>query len=154
MRKWLILALTIAWLAWELIAAYDGSASTWPLTHLIIKYLPPWIYFPAALLLAAFLVWHFWPDGHSGRHPRRKIMSGFKFEPVKWMTWIVGMLTALSAVPLFMDWLPANVSAGILLAIAVLTSILGALARNRVTPLARPRDEADRPLIRATSPRS
>lgn len=87
MRKWLILALTLAWLTWELIAAYDTSADTWPLTHLIIKYVPPWIYFPAALLLAGFLVWHFWPDGHSGRrstptNPREGIMTASASSPV------------------------------------------------------------------------
>lgn len=154
MRKWLILALTLAWLVWELIAAYDGSASTWPLTHLIIKYLPPWIYFPAALLLAAFLVWHFWPDGHSGRHTRRKIMSGFKFEPVKWMTVTVGVLVGLEGVQEFVDLLPETVNGYIMIAIAIGTAVLGKLAHDKVTPLARPRDEAGRPLIRATPPRS
>lgn len=153
MRKWLILALTLVWLAWELIAAYDGSPDTWPLTHLVIKYLPPWIYFPAAVLLAAFLVWHFWPTGRSGRHTRRKIMSGFKLEPVKIMTVLVGLLVALEGVQEFVDLLPERVNGWILIAIAILTAVLGKTVRDRVTPLARPRDEDGRPLIRATAPK-
>jgi hypothetical protein len=152
-RKWLILALTLAWLAWELIAAYDGSPDTWPLTHLVIKYLPPWIYFPAAVLLAAFLVWHFWPTGRSGRHIRRTIMSGWTFEPVRWLSIIVGLLVALEGVQEFVDLLPERVNGWVLILIAVGTAVLGKLARDKVTPLARPRDEDGRPLVRATPPR-
>jgi hypothetical protein len=40
MRKWLILGLTLAWLAWELVAAFDGSPSTWPLTQVVVTYVP------------------------------------------------------------------------------------------------------------------
>lgn len=79
MGKWTIAWLTLAWLVWELVAAFDASGETWPLTHLIIEYLPPWLYFPAALVLAGWLVHHFWPDGRSGRHrnlnPREGIMT-------------------------------------------------------------------------------
>lgn len=79
-KKWLVAWLFLAWLAWELVAAFDDSADTWPLTHLVIKYLPVWIYFPAVLIFAAWLIWHFWPDRHSGRHnnplnPREGTMS-------------------------------------------------------------------------------
>lgn len=74
---------------------------------------------------------------------------GFAFEPVKIMTWLLTTLTALSSVSLFMNWVPPQVSAGILVAIAVLTAVLGALARNRVTPLARPRNEDGTPLVPA-----
>lgn len=80
-------------------------------------------------------------------------MSGFKFEPVKWMTAILGVLIALSSVQMFMDVLPDRVQAGILLAITILTAVLGKLVRDKVTPVARPRDEAGRPLIRGTSTR-
>jgi hypothetical protein len=66
--KWAIALLTLAWLVWELIANFDNSRSTWPLTHLIIQYVPVWIYFPGTLTLAAWLIWHFWP-GRSGRRP-------------------------------------------------------------------------------------
>lgn len=150
MRKWLIAWLTLAWLVWELLAAYDDSPRTWPLTHLIVKYLSPWIYFPAVCLLAVFLVWHFWPT----RHTRRTIMSGFRFEPIKWMTVILGVLVALEGVQEFADLLPEKVNGFILLAIAILTGVLGKLARDKVTPLARPRDEAGRPLIHGTPTRS
>jgi Flp pilus assembly protein TadB len=62
MRKWLIVALFLAWLSWELIAAFDGSKATWPLTQIIVTYLPAWIYLPAALLLAVWLPWHLWSN--------------------------------------------------------------------------------------------
>lgn len=68
--KWSILALTILWLAWELITNFDSDPDTWPLTWLIRHYLSPWVYFPAVLALAGWLVWHFRPgndriDHHS-----------------------------------------------------------------------------------------
>jgi hypothetical protein len=74
---------------------------------------------------------------------------GFAFEPVKWMKWILATLTALTAVPLFMAWLPPKVAAGILAAIAILTAVLGAIVRGKVTALARPRDEDGRILVPA-----
>jgi hypothetical protein len=60
--KWSILALTLAWLAWELIANFDTDPGTWPLTWLIRHYVSPWIYFPAAVGLAVWLVFHFRPS--------------------------------------------------------------------------------------------
>src|SRR4051812_3884058 len=60
--KWSILALTLAWLAWELIANFDTNPGTWPLTWLIRHYVSPWIYFPAAIGLAVWLVFHFRPS--------------------------------------------------------------------------------------------
>jgi hypothetical protein len=59
MRKWLILALTIAWLAWELIAAFDGSSYTWPLTEVVVTYVPPYITLPAIGILVVWLPAHF-----------------------------------------------------------------------------------------------
>lgn len=80
-------------------------------------------------------------------------MRSWEIEPVKWATVLLGILIALSSVQMFFDWLPDRVQAGILLAIAILTAVLGKTVRDRVTPLARPRDEDGRPLIRATAPR-
>jgi hypothetical protein len=74
---------------------------------------------------------------------------GFATEPVKIMTWLLTTLTALSSVPLFMNWLPPKISAGLLVVIAVLTAVLGAVVRGKVTPLAKPRDEDGRILVPA-----
>jgi hypothetical protein len=37
MRKWLIVAFSLAWLGWELIAAFDHDPHTWPLTQVVIR---------------------------------------------------------------------------------------------------------------------
>jgi hypothetical protein len=68
MKKWLIAALFLAWLGWELIAAFDRDPHTWPLTHVIVTYVPAWIYMPAALLLAVWLPWHLWSNRKRGSH--------------------------------------------------------------------------------------
>jgi hypothetical protein len=65
-KKWLIAVLSLAWLAWELIAAFDHDPHTWPLTQVIITYVPAWIYMPAALLLAVWLPWHLWSNRRRG----------------------------------------------------------------------------------------
>jgi hypothetical protein len=59
MRKWLIVALTIAWLGWEMVAVLDSNPSTWPLTQIVVTYVPAYITLPAALILAVWLPWHF-----------------------------------------------------------------------------------------------
>jgi hypothetical protein len=61
-RKWGIAALTLAWLAWELWAAFDTSQDTWPLTQIVVTYVPAWLYLPGALVLAVWLPWHFWTN--------------------------------------------------------------------------------------------
>src|SRR3569832_2161111 len=63
MGKWLIVALSIAWLGWELIAAFDGDPHTWPLSQVITTYLPPWLYVSLAVLVAGWLPWHLWSYG-------------------------------------------------------------------------------------------
>jgi hypothetical protein len=60
MGKWLIVVLSIAWIAWELIAAFDGDPHTWPLSEVITTYLPPWLYRSLAVLVAVWLPWHLW----------------------------------------------------------------------------------------------
>jgi hypothetical protein len=73
MRKWLIVAFSLAWLGWELIAAFDHDPHTWPLTQVVITYVPAWIYMPAALLLAVWLPWHLWSNR---RRDSKKESSG------------------------------------------------------------------------------
>lgn len=65
--KWVIVALSLGWLAWELwtnlddLLGLDPDRSTWPLTWIITTYVAPIVYFPAVCLLAGWLIWHFWP---------------------------------------------------------------------------------------------
>jgi hypothetical protein len=71
-KKWAIAALTLGWLAWELVANFDHDPGTWPLTWVIVTYLPWWIYLPAAVILGAWIPFHFWqnwrrnPKHHKG----------------------------------------------------------------------------------------
>jgi hypothetical protein len=62
MRKWLIVALFLAWLGWELIAAFDHDPHTWPLTQILITYVPAWLTIPAALILGVWLPIHLWTE--------------------------------------------------------------------------------------------
>jgi hypothetical protein len=57
-----IVILTVAWLFWELWSAFDGDPTTWPLTWVIVKYVPAWITLPAVLVLAVWLPYHFWSN--------------------------------------------------------------------------------------------
>lgn len=59
-KKWAIGVLTAAWVVWELVAAFDDDPHTWPLTQLIVTYVPAYIILPVTLLLAVWLPWHFW----------------------------------------------------------------------------------------------
>jgi hypothetical protein len=59
MRKWLIVWLTLAWLAWEIPSAADHDPHTWPLTEVVVTYVPAYITLPAVLLLVIWLPWHF-----------------------------------------------------------------------------------------------
>jgi hypothetical protein len=62
LSKWLILIITVAWLGWELPAASDHNPHTWPLTEVIVTYVPPWLYLPAALVLGIWVPYHFWSN--------------------------------------------------------------------------------------------
>lgn len=73
-----------------------------------------------------------------------------KYQPVRIMTVIVAVLTALLGVGDLTSILPATVVGAAVTGVAVLTAILGALTRARVTPLARPRDAVGTPLVPAT----
>lgn len=78
------------------------------------------------------------------------MIKGFKFEPVRWMTVIVGVLTAVETVNEAAHLLPVSWSPYILGAIAILTGIFGALARAKVTPVAAPRGEDGERLVPAS----
>lgn len=69
-----------------------------------------------------------------------------KFEPVRWMTLVLTVLSALAGTAAFTDLLPAPVLGAVGVAIAVLTAVLGVLTRSAVTPLAQPRDAGGTPL--------
>lgn len=69
-----------------------------------------------------------------------------KFEPVRWMTWTLAILSALTGTGALMDILPARVAGALVVAVAVLTAVLGGITRAAVTPLARPRDASERSL--------
>ena len=70
-----------------------------------------------------------------------------KFEPVRWMTATVTILTALLGTAALTDVLPKSVVGWLGLAVAVLTAILGAVTRNQVTPLAAPEDADGNALV-------
>lgn len=57
-----IAIITVAWLFWELWANFDSDPDTWPLTWVIVKYVPGYITIPAVLILALWLPWHFWTN--------------------------------------------------------------------------------------------
>jgi hypothetical protein len=76
-------------------------------------------------------------------------MKGFKFEPVKWMTVILTLLVAAESVQQFVDLIPEKVNGYVLIAIAILTAILGKQAHDKVTPLAAPKDNDGRALVPA-----
>lgn len=78
-------------------------------------------------------------------------MRKFRFEPVKWLTTVSAVLviaTGATQTPPFdhVHWIAAGTPylAG---ATAVVTAILGALARSKVTPLARPQTADGRALV-------
>jgi hypothetical protein len=79
-------------------------------------------------------------------------VKGFKFEPVRWATAILTLLVALESVQQFVELIPEKTNGYVLIAIAILTAILGERARSLVTALAAPRDNKGRPLIPVTPP--
>lgn len=80
-------------------------------------------------------------------------MKGFKFEPVRWASWLFALLTALLGANQLVDQLggadviPSSAVPYLLFAEAVLALLLGKVVRDRVTPLARPRGLNDEPLV-------
>jgi hypothetical protein len=77
-------------------------------------------------------------------------MKGFKFQPVAWLTVIAAVLTATTAAtaaPPLDHVLPGQVTPWLGLTTVVVTAVLGVVVHGKVTPLARPRDDGDRPLV-------
>lgn len=140
--RWLVGAVFVAWLVLEVWFSIDKNPDTWPLTREIVEWLP---YPITAALVGWFIKWA--PKHFDDAYRKEGKMKGFKFEPVKWMTIILGVLIALSSVQMFMDLLPDRVQAAILIAIAVLTAILGNRVRAKVTALADPKDNDGNQLV-------
>jgi uncharacterized membrane protein len=77
-------------------------------------------------------------------------MKGFKFQPVKWMTLILGILGGVVAVnetlvqlhpPVHL--IPEQVMAYVSTAVVIITVVLGVLTHNRTTPVADPKTTID-----------
>ena len=77
------------------------------------------------------------------------MLKSFKFEPVRWMSYVLAVLIAVETVNESAGLLPAAWTPYLLGAIALLTLLLGGAVRNRVTPTAAPKDDAGVRLIRA-----
>jgi hypothetical protein len=76
-------------------------------------------------------------------------MKSFRFEPVRWATTALAILGALIGANDQFDILPVGVTPYLNYAAAVLAILLGVAVRNRVTPLAAPRDSAGVGLVPA-----
>lgn len=74
-------------------------------------------------------------------------MRSFKLEPVRYATGALALLTALIAVNEVAHVIPAAATPYLLAAEALLALLLGKAVRDRVTPLARPMDNGERPLV-------
>jgi len=80
-------------------------------------------------------------------------IKGFRLEPVRWATAALAIVTALIGANELVhdltgtDIVPAGLTPYLLGAEALLALLLGKTVRDRVTPLARPRDDAEVPLV-------
>ena len=74
-------------------------------------------------------------------------MKSFRFEPVRYATGALALLTALIAVNETVHVIPGAATPYLLAAEAVLALLLGKAVRDRVTPLAHPQDNGERPLV-------
>jgi hypothetical protein len=80
-------------------------------------------------------------------------LKGFKFQPVRWMTVALALVTALIGANELVhdltgtDIVPAGLTPYLLGIEALLALLLGAKVRGMVTPLARPRLDEDTPLV-------
>ncbi len=140
-KKWLIVQLSAVWLVWEVLSAADGSGDTWPLTQIVVHYLPPWLYLPAAVILAAWIVPHFIAAGrqlHREYKEARMVVSlddvehldpaTAPAEPVLTRATVIAVVTALIDLAIYFglkinDDLKAN--------ILVLVGVVGASALTR-----------------------
>jgi hypothetical protein len=81
-------------------------------------------------------------------------MKGFKFEPVKWMTWILSTLGGIIAVNEALMQLnppvhiiPEQIMAYVSAAVVIVTVVLGVLTHNRTTAVADPKTTIDGTLV-------
>lgn len=145
MRKWLIVALTGAWLLWELVAAFDGNDSTWPLTQIVTTYVPWWLALPGAAALAVWIVPHFLVNY---QRSEGGAMKKFRFEPVVWLTTVAAVLGAALEVDAQYHILPAGWGHWVAAAAGFVALLVTAVkARGAVTPLAAPKVDEDNPLV-------
>lgn len=91
-------------------------------------------------------------QGHAAHTPIMTV-KGLKIEPVRWMTWLLALVTALIGANELVhdltgnDMVPAGLTPYLLGAEALLALLLGAKVRSLVTPMARPRVDEDTPLL-------
>jgi hypothetical protein len=77
-------------------------------------------------------------------------MRGFRFEPVRWASWLLAVLAALIGANDQFDVLPVGITPYLNYAAAVLVLLLGVSVRARTTALAAPRDAAGTALVPLT----
>lgn len=81
-------------------------------------------------------------------------MNSIKFKPVAWLTAFNATLIAIIGAAQLYPIIPANVLTVLTFVTAVLSAILGGVTFTKVTPLARPRDNAGEPLVPLYAQRS
>lgn len=74
-------------------------------------------------------------------------LKGFRFEPVRYATGALALITALIAVNEIAHVIPEAATPYLLGAETLLAILLGKVVRDRVTPLAAPRDAGERALV-------
>jgi hypothetical protein len=77
-------------------------------------------------------------------------MKSFRFEPVRWATGALALLTALIAVNEVTHVVPEAATPYLLAAETLLALLLGKAVRDRVTPTSAPRDDAGVRLVPAS----
>jgi len=146
-KKWLIVQLSAVWLVWEVLSAADGSGDTWPLTQIVVHYLPPWLYLPAAVILAAWIVPHFIAAGrqlHREYKEARMVVSlddvehldpaTAPAEPVLTRATVIAVVTALIDLAIYFGLkINDDLKANILVLVGVVAPlVLGWWARRHV----------------------
>jgi hypothetical protein len=137
---------TGAAISMEIWAATDHNPDTPPWTELVTTWWPAPVTFAAIGLLTTWLGPHF----AAAYRNRKEAPMNIKFEPVRWMTWTLAVLAALTGADAQFHLLPAGWTKWLLYVGAVLTVMLGAATRSSVTPLTAPKDSAGVALVPVT----